>query len=105
MADGPMLIEEVCASQPQVEVRYCRLRRCGAVACIQIAFGRFDRNMTEKKLNLFQFATGLMAQTRTGPAKIMRRQTGQPRIRRGLLHYGPDNLGSEAVSPGFAQPC
>ena len=66
----------------------------------EIAFCRFDRNMTEKKLNLLQFATGLMAQTRTGPAKIMRRQTGQPRIRRGLLHYGPDNLGSEAVSPG-----
>ena len=37
----------------------------------EIAFCHFDRNMTEKKLNLLQFAASSMAQTRTGPAKIM----------------------------------
>ncbi len=38
----------------------------------EITFGRLDRDMAEKELNLLQFASGLMAKPGTGSTEIMR---------------------------------
>ena len=57
-----------------------------------IAFSGLNREMPEEKLDLFKLASRIMAEPRTGPAQIMRRQTRNVHAGSSLLHNVPDRL-------------
>ncbi len=54
------------------------------------------------ELNLFQLASGLMAEAGAGSTKIMRRDRSEATVRCRLSDDGPDDLGSEAGIPNLA---
>ncbi len=58
--------------------------------------------MTEQELNLFQLASCLMAQPRTGPSQVVRCDCWQTAAFRVSFHNCPDHLGRKAVSPDSA---
>jgi len=68
-----------------------------ALLAAQISLCGFDGNVPEEKLNLLQFAAGLMAEAGTCPAQIVRGKIGQAAIGGSLFDDGPDHLwrGSE----------
>ena len=57
-----------------------------------IAFCGLHRDMPEEKLDLLMFASRIMAQPRTGPPEIMRRETWNVHARGSLLDNMPDRL-------------
>ena len=57
-----------------------------------IAFSALNRDMLEEKLYLFKIASRIMAEPRTGPAQIMRRQTRNVHADSSLLHNVPVRL-------------
>jgi hypothetical protein len=65
----------------------------------QIPLRGFDRNMSEKKLNLFEFTASLMAKASASPVQVMRGKAGQAATGGTLLDDGPDHLWRKAVSP------
>jgi hypothetical protein len=67
-------------------------RGSDALFATEIALGRLDRDVTEKKLNLFQFATGCMTQTSTRPTQVVGCQLPEPGFRSVLPHYMPHRL-------------
>ena len=58
--------------------------------------------MAEKKLDLFQLPSGLMAETGAGSTKIMGRQGPEATVRSCFPDDGPDNFRCEAPTPHLA---
>jgi len=65
----------------------------------QVTFRRQHRNVPQQKLNLLQFATGLVAKAGAGPTKVVRREGRNLTGLCLLLHDTPNVLGTEAGSP------
>ena len=65
----------------------------------QIPFCGFDGNMSQEKLNLLEFTSCLMAESRTCPAQVMWSKADQTAVGGSLFHDGPDHLRRETVSP------
>jgi hypothetical protein len=59
--------------------------------------------MAEQKLDLLQLASGIVTQTRTGPAKVVGREFRQPNLSGIFLHDMPDNLLCHTVAPGSSR--
>jgi hypothetical protein len=57
-----------------------------------IAFCGLHRDMPEEKLDLLKLASQIMAEPRTGPPEIMRRETWNVHARGSLLDNVPDRL-------------
>jgi hypothetical protein len=70
----------------------------------EIAFCRLDAHVPEQKLNLLEFAAGLMAQSGARATEIVRGNSGQVARHAGVFHNAPDHLGAEpgrSNSPGL----
>jgi hypothetical protein len=57
-----------------------------------IAFCGLHEDMPEKKLDLLELASRIMAEARTGPPEIMRRETWNAHARGSLLDNVSDRL-------------
>ena len=68
----------------------------------QIAFGRLDRNVSEKKLNLVQFPARRVTQLRTRAAEVVGRESGNPNFPCVFLNDMPDDALGHAGTPAFA---
>ena len=68
----------------------------------KVAFGCLNRNVSKKKLNLLQFAAGLVAESGTSSPEVVRRQ----RLKLARCCFVFDNssnhLRAEAISPDSA---
>jgi len=62
--------------------------------CLQadIAFCGLHRDMPQKKMDLLELTSRIMAQARTRPSEIMRRETRKVHACSGLLDNMPDRL-------------
>jgi hypothetical protein len=58
----------------------------------------------EKELDLLKLAAGIMAESCTGAAKIVRRKTRNIHACGGFLDNVPDRLFGDAVAPEFTRP-
>jgi hypothetical protein len=65
----------------------------------EIAFSGLHGNVTEKKLNLFQFSTRSMAQLRARTPQIMRRYMGEPEFSCVVFNNVPDHSFRYAFAP------
>ena|ERR1700683_4802208 len=70
----------------------------------QVFLGRLDRDMTQQKLNLFQFAASTVTETGARSSEIMWRKLSDSQSVRVLLHYVPDHLLRYFRSPDSAAP-
>jgi hypothetical protein len=66
----------------------------------EISLSCLNRDMTEYKLDLFQFATGNVAQASTRASEIMRSRLGQAELCRVLFHKVPDHSVGYEIAPG-----
>ena len=57
-----------------------------------ITFSGLHRDMPEEKLDLFKLASRIMAEPRTGPSRIMWRETWNVHAGSSLLHDVPNRL-------------
>ena len=58
----------------------------------QVAFRRLNRYMAQKELNLLQFSSCGVAESGTGPSKVVRSQFLQSDLFRGILLDVPDGF-------------
>jgi hypothetical protein len=65
----------------------------------QIAFSCLDGCMPQQELNLLQLATARVAQLRTSPPQVMRRNMLQARSLAATLDYVPHDILRDAFSP------
>ena len=65
----------------------------------EVMFRCLDGHMTEKKLNLVQFAAGEMAKARTCPSQVVRCQFADSRGLGCPLDDLPKHLGRHALAP------
>ncbi len=64
----------------------------------QVTFGCLDRHMPKQKLNLFELASGLVAEPGTGPTKVMWSDSVEATICGRFANDGPDHFRCEAAS-------
>ena len=67
-------------------------RRPNPLLAAQVAFRRLNGDMPQKELDLLQFSSRGVAESGTGPTKVMRSQFLQSDPFRGILHDVPDGL-------------
>ena len=65
----------------------------------QVALSGFDGNVSEKKLDLFEFTSGLMAKAGTPSAQIVWSKPCQAATRSSLSNDRPDHLRRKAIPP------
>jgi hypothetical protein len=65
----------------------------------QIPLRGLNRNVPEQELNLFEFAASGLAESRAGPAKIMRGKVWNSSLSRRVFHDVPDRLDGNAITP------
>lgn len=70
----------------------------------EVSFRRLDRNVSEQKLDLFQFSARGMTELREGTPQIMWRHLRQTEGFRILLYHVPNHSLRNAVTPSFACP-
>ena len=92
------------ADSPGFDSEFVIYRYSQALPAANIAFSGLHRDMPEEKLDLFEFAYGIMAEPRAGPPEIMWREMRNVHARGSLLDNVPNGLFRNAVSPGFARP-
>jgi hypothetical protein len=68
----------------------------------EIAFRRFNRDMPEQELDLFEFATGEMTKSGACAPQVVRSQLLNACRVRSLFHDCPDHFRGHAVSPDLA---
>ncbi len=75
-----------------------------ALLAAEIPFSCFDGNMSEEELDPFEFASSLVAKTRTCSAQVVRSEQRDFAISSTLFDTRPNRLGHDAVtaSAGFA---
>jgi hypothetical protein len=73
-----------------------------ALLATQITFGRLDGDVPEKKLYLFQFSTGRMAESGARPAKIVRRKPPSACVVGVLPDDVPDGSFRQSIALGFS---
>lgn len=70
-----------------------------ALLAAQVALSGFDGNVSEKKLDLFEFTSGLMAKASTRSAQIVWSKPCQSATRCSLSNDRPDHLRRKAIPP------
>jgi hypothetical protein len=70
----------------------------------QVTFRRLYGNMAQQELDLVQFTSSRMADPRTRPPEIVRREFGDSSFAGELLHYTPNGLLRKLFSPDSAGP-
>ena len=70
----------------------------------EVSFRRLDRNVSEQKLDLFQFSARGMTELRAGAPQIMWRHLQQTDCFRILLYHVPNHSLRNAITPSFACP-
>ena len=65
----------------------------------KISFGRLNRDVPQKELDLLQLASRSMAEPGTGTPQIVRRQLGYADALGGFLHDVPNRLYRHPISP------
>ena len=78
--------------------------RPDSLLAAQVSLGGLDRDVTEKKLDLFQLAAGGMAQPRACSPQVMGSQLVDPGFLGELADNVPNNLFSHALTPSFPGP-
>jgi hypothetical protein len=68
----------------------------------QLALGRLYGNVAEQKLNLLQFAAGLVTEAGASSPEVVWRERWDLTVLCLLLHDTPNDLGAEAGSPNSA---
>jgi hypothetical protein len=68
----------------------------------QIFLSSLDRNMSEQKLDLFEFAAGNMAEASARSAEIMGRQMRQAKLCCLVFNNMPDHSIRYEIAPGFS---
>jgi hypothetical protein len=63
-----------------------------------VSFCRLHGRVTEKKLNLFEFASRVMAEPSTGTAKVMRREMVQANPLGIALYDCPNNIRRDSTT-------
>jgi hypothetical protein len=91
-------------NSPGFDTKFVVDRYSQTLPAADIAFGGLHRDMPEKKLDLLEFASGIMAEPRAGPPEIMWREMRNVHARGSLLDNVPNGLFRNAVSPRFARP-
>jgi len=92
------------AGSPGFDAEFVVDRYSQTLPATNIAFSGLHRDMPEEKLDLFKLASRIMAEPRTGPAQIMRRETWNVHAGSSLLHNVPDRFFRNAVSPWLTRP-
>jgi hypothetical protein len=64
----------------------------------KVSLSCLNRDMSQQKLNLFQFPAKCMAQARARPSQVMRGQFWHTDPVRAILHYVPNRLFRHVVS-------
>ena len=70
-----------------------------ALLAAEISLCRLDRNVAQQELNLLQFSSRYVAQPRTSPAQVVRRQLVDGSFRSELADNVPDDLLGHALTP------
>ena len=65
----------------------------------EITFCRLDRNVSQEKLNLFEFTTRYVAKPRACSSKIVRGERFDSGFRSRSLNHLPNHLGGYAITP------
>jgi hypothetical protein len=86
-------------NSPGFDSKFVVYRYSQTLPAANIAFGVLHRDMPEKKLNLLELASGIMAEPGAGPPEIMRREMRNVHGRGSLLDNVPYRLFCNAVSP------
>jgi hypothetical protein len=73
-----------------------------ALLAAQVSLRCLHRDVSQQKLDLLQFTTGLMTKTGTSPAEVMRRERRNLTVLCFFLHHAPNDLGAEADAPDSA---
>jgi hypothetical protein len=84
-------------NSPGFDTKSVVYRYSQTLLAANIAFGGLHRDMPEKKLDLLELASRIMAEPRKGPLEIMRRETWNVHARGSLLDNVPDRLFSECT--------
>ena len=87
------------ANSPGFDTEFVVDRYSQTLPAANIAFGGLHRDMPEKKLDLLKLASGIMAESRTGPPEIMWREMRNVHGRGRLLDNVPNRLFRNAISP------
>src|SRR6185503_6368849 len=75
-----------------------------ALLASKIALRGLNRDAPKKKLDLLEFAPCSLAESRTGPAQIMRCQVRNTGFLCGVFHNVPDRLDGNAITPSLTGP-
>ena len=70
-----------------------------ALLASKIALRGLNRDVPEKELDLFEFASRGLAEPRAGPAQIVRSQIRNISFLCGVLHDVPDRFYRNAITP------
>jgi hypothetical protein len=70
----------------------------------EVAFRSQKRRVSEQKLNLLKFSAICVAQLRTSPTQIVRRDTRQSCSLATTSHDVPDDILRETRTPDFSRP-
>ena len=87
-----VLRERRVNDSPGFDTKSVVYRYSQTLLAANIAFCGLHRDMPEKKLDLLEFASRIMAEPRTGPPEIMWRETWNVHARGSLLDNVPDCL-------------
>jgi len=79
-------------NSPGFDSKFVVDRHSQTLPAADITFGGLHRDVPEKKLDLLELASGIMAEPRAGPTKIMRREVRNIHGRGSLLDNVPNCL-------------
>ena len=79
-------------NSPGFDSKFVVYRNSQTLPAANIAFSGLHRDVPEEKLDLLKLASGIMAEPRAGPTKIMRREMRNIHGRGSLLDNVPNCL-------------